>query len=141
MSALSENRSINFSNSYMRYIPSGKVAAATEGLMITTAFQLLRDTSTNAALRCGALSVTATLVEAATRPVIRAILPNHPNLARFIQSIAPIMIVVGLFAPLAPGIQISCELAALIGLVRYFLTNNGHNFYGYNSSAISYVIL
>lgn len=80
-----------------------------------------------------------TLVEAVTRPIIRAMLPGHPKVARLIQTVVPVMITIGLAASAAPWLKVSYQLGCLVGLINYILDDN-RSFYGNGSKGIMWVL-
>lgn len=122
-------------NQYMQNFPSQVPTKAAQGFIVTTVINLVKGATGSMALLGGAIAVTATLIEAVTRPIITAVFPKHPTIARCIQIITSTMIALGLAASLAPWIGVVYKTTSIVmPLLAMLLLNDG--FYEKNEALV-----
>ncbi len=113
-------------NYYVRNFPTEVPMKAAQGFIATAVVNLMVGSAANVALIGGALAVTATLIEAVTRPIIRAVFPQNPLIARIIQIIVPQALAFGLGVAAAPWIGLSYKLSSsIIGFIAWLVLNDG----------------
>jgi hypothetical protein len=112
-------------NNYTTNFPAEVPTKAAQGFIITGAVSLLYGSSANVALLGGAIAVTATLIEALTRPIIKAIFPENPFIVKCIQVCVPRILALGGAIALAPWIGVSYEITSFfIPLIAWIALND-----------------
>lgn len=115
----------NIQNNYVKKFPSEVPVKAAQGFVVTAIIKLLVGSASNVALAGGALAAAATGIEAATRPIIKNIFPENPEIAKCIQFFIPKMLTLGLASTIAPGISISYKMTSiLLSLIAWVAFNN-----------------
>lgn len=89
----------NFSQNFPNEVPR----KAAQGSIVSATIQLISGSATNMVLFAGILSVTATLIEAITRPIIQDIFPANQWIAQFVLIILPSVLVFKLAFAVAPA--------------------------------------
>ena len=125
----------DYKNYYVNNFPTDVLTKAAQGFTISTILRAVFDNvvdkkvpfNGNAALLTGAMAATATIVEAITRPMIKASLSNCTDLLRIVQIYSSRIITLGLAYSISPWIGV--EYAPQVGfftptgtLVTLFLT-------------------
>ena len=124
-----------FQDNYIRNFPTQVPMKAAQGFIATAAIGLIAGTAANIALLGGAIAATATLIEAVTRPIIRAIFPENPFIGRAIQIITPRIMALALAASLAPWVGATYTITnRLLPLLAWLALNN--NFYDSNVAMV-----
>lgn len=111
-------------NNYTQNFPAEVPIKAAQGFIVTATINLLNGYNCNVALVGGTVAAIATIIEAVTRPIIRAIFPENPNIAKFIQIVIPKMMALGLAAAVAPWVGISYKMTSILLPVIAWLTLN-----------------
>lgn len=101
-------------NNYIQNFPAEVPTKAAQGFIATATISLISGSGTSVALLGGVIAATATLIEAITRPIIRAIFPETPFIAKCIQIFIPQMIALSLAASIAPWIGLSYKITTII---------------------------
>ena len=110
---------------YIQHLPSEMPTKAAQGFIVTAAISLLAGCSANVALLGGAIAASATIIEAVTRPIIRAIFPNHSTIASCIQVYIPNTIALGVASALTPWIGVSYKMtSALLSIFAWITLND-----------------
>lgn len=118
-------------NRYINDLPEQVPVKAAQGFVATAAIHVLMGGVAKVALLGGAIVATATLIEAVTRPIIRAIFPEHPFIGRIIQISVPKIAALGIAIAIAPWIGIAYKTTNfLLPLLAWLTLNN--NFYERN---------
>lgn len=113
-------------NNYIRDLPSEVPAKAAQGFIATATIKLIAGASGKIALAGGAIAVIATMIEALTRPIIRAIFPNQSLITQAIQIVVPKMMALGLVSTFAPWAALSCEVHSFgLSVIAWLALNNG----------------
>lgn len=121
MSAILATIRRDYVNNFPRDVPE----TAAKSFVITGAINLAAGSSINQTLFGGALAITATLIEALTRPIIMAIFPQNATLAKFVQIVVPLALTFGLAVAAGPLIGVSCKISSLIlPLIVSIVLNN-----------------
>lgn len=94
--------------------PTEVPTKAAQGFIATATISLFTGCAGNVALLGGAIAATATIIEAVTRPIIRAIFSENPRIAKFIQICTPKMMALGLAASIAPWIGVSYRMTSIL---------------------------
>lgn len=103
----------SISNSYMNSFPNQVPQKAAQSFVVTAAIGVISGATFQAALIAGSLAVTATLIEAITRPIIRSIFPENPQIATFIQIIIPKVVALSLATSIAPWMLTNDKTATI----------------------------
>ena len=113
--------------SYIRNFPTQVPMKAAQGFVVTLVINLIANNHpSNVALLGGAIAATATVIEALTRPIIKAIFPEHPLITRLIQVITPKVIALSLAASVAPWIGVSYTTTSFVlPLIAWIILNEG----------------
>lgn len=118
-------------NQYVQNLPTEVPRKAAQGFAITATIQLISGSSRNTSIFAGAMAATSTIIEAVTRPIIRAIFPNYPTIAQWIQMLIPRAIALGLASTVSPWIGVSDQIAtSLLPILAWWALNG--NFYEAN---------
>lgn len=113
-------------NNYMQSFPTEVPTKTAQGFIITATINLLNGYNCSVALVGGAIAAIATIIEAVTRPIIRAIFSENPNIAKFIQIVIPKMMALGLAALVAPWIGVSYKMTSvLLPIIAWITLNEG----------------
>lgn len=112
-------------NNYIQSFPDEVPVKAAQGFIATATISLFVGCASNVALVGGALAVISTLIEAVTRPIIRAIFPENPFIAKVIQIIVPRIIALSLGTAVAPWIGVSYTITStLLPLIAWVALND-----------------
>jgi hypothetical protein len=115
-------------NSYIENFPRNVPLKMAQGFLATAAINLVFNKGTyRTALLRGSLAALISLVEAVTRPIIKAIFPNTPLAGMIIQIVITPLSIEWL---LEPRIGLSNTRTPLIPFIAWFILN--HGFYGNN---------
>jgi hypothetical protein len=118
----------NIQNFYIENFPTELPIKIAQGFIVTAAIGLVAGCASNVVLLRGAVAVTATIIEAVTRPIIRAIFPQNPFIATGIQVFIPEMIALSLTASVAPWIGVGCRIGehvlSLPSIIAWFALNH-----------------
>ena len=115
-------------NSYIENFPRNVPLKMAQGFLATAAINLVFNKGTyRTALVRGSLAALISLVEAVTRPIIKAIFPNTPLAGMIIQIVITPLSIEWL---LEPRIGLSNTRTPLIPFIAWFILN--HSFYGNN---------
>ncbi|MBS0620131.1 MAG: hypothetical protein JSS61_01555 [Verrucomicrobia bacterium] len=118
-------------NSYVQKFPDAVPTKTAQSFILTVVINLAIGATAHMALVGGALASTATLIEAVTRPIIREIFPENPQVAEFIQIVMPYMIVIGLATTIAPWVGVAYKTSSvLLPVIGMLVLNN--SFYARN---------
>lgn len=110
----------------MRTFPAEVPTKAAQGFIVTAVINVCTGSANNVALVGGALAATATIIEAVTRPIIRALFPENPGIATFIQICIPKMVVLSLATSIAPWVGVSYKMSSfLLPLIAWVALNAG----------------
>ncbi len=113
----------NYADSFPQQVP----VKAAQGFVATAAIHLFLGGVAKVALLGGAIAATATLIEAVTRPIIRAIFPEHRFIGNMIQIVVPQIAAVGLATAIAPWIGITYKITNhLVPLVAWLMLNQDY---------------
>lgn len=113
-----------FQNSYIENFPTEVPVKAAQGFIMTATIGLIAGCAGSMALLGGVIAATATIIEAITRPIIRAIFPENPFIATFIQMSIPTAIALSLADAAAPWIGMSYKMTSfLLPLIAYIALN------------------
>jgi hypothetical protein len=111
---------------YIENLPTEVPTKAAQGFVVTAVINLLYGSASNVALVGGAVAATSTIIEAATRPVIRAIFPENPRIAKFTQIVIPKMMALSLAASAAPWLGVTYKISTiLMPLIAWITLNEG----------------
>ena len=112
---------------YIEKFPKQVPMKAAQGFIATLAINLIvNGHPSNVALLGGAIAVTATVIEALTRPILKAIFPEHPVVIVLIQVITPKIIALSLAASVAPWIGVSYTTTSFVlPLIAWIILNEG----------------
>ena len=92
---------------------------------MTAAIGLITGRAAPVSFLGGAIAATATLIEAVTRPIIKAVFPDIPFIAKCIQISVPKLMALGLAGSLIPWICISYKITSvLIPLLAWLALND-----------------
>lgn len=112
-------------NNYMQNFPTEVPIKAAQGFIVTATISLIAGYASSIALLGGALAAITTIIEAVTRPIIRAIFPEVPIIAKLIQICVPQMMVLGLADLIAPWIGVSYKMTSiLLPLIAWIALND-----------------
>lgn len=110
---------------YYQHMPTNIPQKAAQGFLLTAAVCLiLGGGSVGVAVLGGSIAVTATIIEALIRPVLRKIFPNHPMLRDFMRFGIPITAAFGLAGALVPLVEVSYQTTSLLVSLIGFLAFN-----------------
>lgn len=125
----------DYKNYYVNNFPTDVLTKAAQGFTASTILRVVFDNvvakkvafNGNAALLTGAMAATATIVEAVTRPMVRATLPDWPDFLRLVQIYSSRIITLGLAYSISPwiGVNYAPEVGFFTPpgiLVTFFLT-------------------
>lgn len=113
-------------NKYVRLFPSELPMKAAQGFLATMAISLIMGSALNVALFMGAVAVTATLIEAITRPIVRTAFPDNPNIAAGTQIIIPRLLTISLGMQAASWLGTTFRMnGVLLPLLSWFALNEG----------------
>jgi len=101
-------------NNYIQNFPSEVPTKAAQGFIATAVINLLAGSASNVALIGGAFAVTATIIEAVARPIIKAVFPRNPGIVIIIQIVMPRMMALGLAASLAPWLGVAYKMSSIL---------------------------
>jgi hypothetical protein len=87
--------------------PERVPVTAALGFVLSVASTYLGRGSHSVALMKGTMAVTATIIEAATRPIVQGILPNNNRRAALVQCVVPRLITCALALAIAPRFEMS----------------------------------
>lgn len=121
---------------YKETFPTHLAQKASQGFIASTTLRLFLGTATDAALLGGAMAVTATIIEAITRPIIKAIFPENPVIGLWIQIIVPSTLVMSAALALAPTIGIVYKTASVIFSTLTWICLNS-DFYEKNTAMVT----
>lgn len=110
-------------SNYINNMPEQVPIKASQGFITTTAISVLSGLTLNISLIRGAIAVTATFIEAVTRPIIKATFPNQPIIASAIQIFIPQIVAISLATSLSPLLATSCKMASFISLIAWLMLN------------------
>lgn len=126
---------IAIQNNYVQNFPTEVPTKAAQGFIATATISLIAGCASSVALLGGAIAATATIIEAITRPIIRAIFPETPFIAKLIQICIPKMMALGLAASIAPWIGVSYKMTSiLLPLIAWITLND--RFYDRNVAMV-----
>ena len=110
---------------YTNNFPNEVPTKATQGFIVTAAIGLITGRAAPVSFLGGAIAATATLIEAVTRPIIKAVFPDIPFIAKCIQISVPKLMALGLAGSLIPWIGISYKITSvLIPLLAWLALND-----------------
>lgn len=113
---------------YVQNFPTEVPTKATQSFIVTTGISLFAGSASNVALLGGALAATSTLIEAVTRPIIKAVFPENTKIAEIIQIVMPKMIVLSLAVRFGVTYQVTSfvliRIITWIALNRTFYERN-----------------
>jgi hypothetical protein len=120
-----------FKNNYIENFPKEVPLKAAQGFIATGALALFLGATAKVALVGGAIAVTSTLIEAVTRPIIKAVFAENPRVGVCIQVLVSKMASISLAAAVAPWVGVVYQtnlfifpLIAWISLNEGFYTRN-----------------
>lgn len=99
---------------YIKNFPNEVPTKAAQGFVVTAVIHLVIRSGSSVALLGGAIAATATMIEAATRPIIKAIFPENPYIAAFTQIVTTQIMAVGLATSIAPWLGVAFKLTPLV---------------------------
>ena len=112
-------------NNYKEHFPIQVPLKAAQGFAFAATAQLVAGSDLNMALLGGALTATATIIEAVSRPIIITIFPNNECATECIQTTAPRLITMGLANSVAPWIGMTYKMTPIaLSLAGHFTLNN-----------------
>ncbi|MDP1607903.1 MAG: hypothetical protein Q8L98_01155 [Chlamydiales bacterium] len=100
--------------SYVNQLPYNVATKAAQGALITGVISWAFGSTLPVALLGGAIAATATIIEAAVRPLIKNIFPNNPFIARCAQIIIPPTIALSLATSATPWIRLTYKTSFYI---------------------------
>jgi hypothetical protein len=128
---------------YIQNFPTELPMKAAQGFIATTVISLITGCAPSVALLGGTIAATATIIEAITRPIIRAIFPETPFIATSIQIFIPQMMALGLADSIAPWIGTSYKTTSILLPLLAWISLNGislngisNGFYGRNVAMV-----
>ncbi len=122
-------------NNYVKNFPAEVPVKAAQGFVVTAIIKLLVGSAGNVALAGGALAAAATGIEAVTRPIIKGVFPENPEIAKCIQIFIPKMLTLGLASAIAPGISLGYKMTSILfSLIAWAAFNN--RFYDRNEGIV-----
>lgn len=119
----------NYYNAYVQDFPADVPKNAALAFVTSASLHRIANRSNRTALQAGAIAAMTAVIEAATRPIIRSIFPNHPTLGKWIQlltphSMLPNRLMGSLFKhdTLASGFIFSClDAVTMLDLLQRYL--------------------
>lgn len=122
----------NIKNKYIQNFPSEVPKKVIQGFIAATTIHLASGYARNVSLVKGAMAATATVIEAITRPILRAVFPQSPQMVSLIQVLMPKIIALSLATSLAPSIVIGYKVAdsveataVILSIIAWFILNDG----------------
>ena len=111
---------------YVRNFPTNLPVKAAQGFIATAVISLIAGSAVNVALLGGAIAATATVIEAVTRPLIRAIFPNNETVGFVIQIIIPKMFALAIAGTVSPMLGVSYKVSnSLSAFIAWIALNAG----------------
>lgn len=101
-------------NSYTQNFPAEVPTKAAQGFLATAVINLIFGNAIPVALLRGTIAVTATVIEAVTRPIIKGIFTEYPTVVGVIQIMVPRALALGLATTLAPWIGLTYRTSSFI---------------------------
>lgn len=125
MSGLCTSIQTYYEGSYKRDFPKEVPIKAAQSFIITAALNLVvAESSVKVTLLGGALAVTSTLIEAVTRPIIKAVFPQNQFIGVCIQVSVSKVIVLGLAIAIAPWIGVTYKIStAILPFIAFIALN------------------
>lgn len=99
---------------YRQTFPTELPQKAAQSFLVTVGITLLGGAAMNVALLAGAMALSVSVIEAVTRPIIRAVFPENPFIAECFQIIVPTALVLNAALALAPMIGITYKITSII---------------------------
>lgn len=123
-------------NSYIRNFPDEVPIKAAQSFVVTAVINLIVGQTAKMAVLGGTIAMTATLIEAITRPIIRGIFPDNDFIAKSIQICVPAIAALGLATALAPTIGLTYKVSSFLLSLLAWLTLNNNRFYERNVAMV-----
>lgn len=112
-------------SNYIKNFPAEVPIKAAQGFIVSVAINLVAGAASNMALVAGAIAATATIIEAVTRPIIKAIFPENPKVATVIQVTMSKTIALGLAASVAPWLGVAYKTTSVfIPIIAWLVLND-----------------
>lgn len=111
-------------NNYVQKFPAEVPTKAAQGFIATAVINILAGSASNVALVGGAIAATATIIEAVTRPIIKAVFPENPGIVKCIQIIMPKMMALSLAASTAPWLGVAYKMTSVLMPLIAWITLN-----------------
>ena len=112
-------------NYYRQNFPTEVPTKAAQGFLATAVMNLLVGSASNVALVGGAIAATATMIEAVTRPIIKAVFPENPGAAQLIPIVMSVVMALNLAASIAPWLGVAYKMTSgLMPLIARLALNN-----------------
>jgi|GEM_PF-2164380 len=115
-------------NNYVKNFPQNTPLKAAQGFIVTSLIHLTAGVAGKAAFLGGAVSATATLIEAVTRPIIETIFPKDSIITTCVQLVLAVTLTTTLATAMVPWVGVAHKMtSSSIPILAFIVLNsNAH---------------